>query len=101
MLAPSAAWGQGGPGWLDATKGRHANPAFTLRVYAHAVREEESGLSFAEFGDGAPRRYTALNENGVGDDCANPSDSLVELGGIEPPTLRLPERHEFRGSAWN
>jgi hypothetical protein len=26
----------------------HQDPAFTLRVYAHAMREEETDLSFAE-----------------------------------------------------
>jgi integrase len=37
----------------------HADPALTLRVYAHAMRNEETDLSFAEFGD--PKRpYTAL-----------------------------------------
>jgi hypothetical protein len=36
----------------------HADPAFTMRVYAHALREEETDLSFASFGD--PKRpYTA------------------------------------------
>jgi hypothetical protein len=43
----------------------HANPAFTMRVYAHALPEEEVDLSFAEFGvagDGAGRRYTAPNK---------------------------------------
>jgi integrase len=37
----------------------HADPSLTLRYYAHALREEETDLSFAEFGD--PRRpfYTA------------------------------------------
>jgi integrase len=28
----------------------HADPTLTLRVYAHAMREEETDLSFAEFG---------------------------------------------------
>ena len=37
----------------------HSDPALTLRVYAHAMRNEETDLSFAEFGD--PKRpYTAL-----------------------------------------
>ncbi len=30
------------------------------------------------------------DENGAGDGAANPARGLVELGGIEPPTLRLP-----------
>jgi len=33
--------------WVAQQLG-HADPAFTLRVYAHAMREEESDLSFAE-----------------------------------------------------
>ena len=28
----------------------HADPALTLRVYAHALREEETDLSFLDFG---------------------------------------------------
>ncbi len=34
-----------------------ADPALTLRVYAHAMRNEEADLSFAEFSD--PRRPLA------------------------------------------
>jgi integrase len=34
----------------------HADPGFTLRVYAHTMREEETDLSFAEFG-GPGRLY--------------------------------------------
>ena len=54
------------------------------------MREEEVDLDFATFGDGAKRLYPAPNENGAGDALVNPAKSLVELGGIEPPTLRLP-----------
>jgi hypothetical protein len=38
----------------------HADPALTLRVYAHAMRGDETDLSFAEFGDGTRRHQTAL-----------------------------------------
>ena len=38
----------------------HADPALTLRVYAHAIREEEHDLSFADFG----RLETALSDSG-------------------------------------
>jgi hypothetical protein len=31
----------------------HADPALTLRVYAHALLEEERDLGFADFGAGA------------------------------------------------
>jgi integrase len=45
----------------------HSDPALTLRVYAHAMRNEETDLSFAEFGDPkrpytAPRNETELEE---------------------------------------
>jgi integrase len=39
--------------WVADVLG-HADPALTLRVYAHAMREAESDLSFADFG-AAPR----------------------------------------------
>jgi len=46
--------------WVAEQLG-HADPALTLRVYAHAMREEESDLSFLEFGRdlGPGRPYTA------------------------------------------
>ena len=36
----------------------HASPMLTLRTYAHAIREEEADLAFADFGDpiGSPGR---------------------------------------------
>jgi hypothetical protein len=40
----------------------HSDPALTLRVYAHAMREEETDLSFAEFG-GSERLYPAPTES--------------------------------------
>ena len=67
----------------------HAKPAFTLEVYVHAMPNDETDLSFAEFGSPG-RPYTAPDENGAGERLANPAKYLVELGGIEPPTLRLP-----------
>jgi hypothetical protein len=33
--------------WVAAQLG-HSDPALTLRVYAHAMREEESDLAFAD-----------------------------------------------------
>jgi len=36
------------PRWVADQLG-HADPALTLRFYAHALREEETDLSFAEF----------------------------------------------------
>ena len=44
----------------------HADPALTMRVYAHAMREEESDLSFAEFGD--PKRPYTAPDSGVASD---------------------------------
>ncbi|MAJ61817.1 MAG: hypothetical protein CBC48_18960 [bacterium TMED88] len=35
--------------WVASQLG-HASPEFTLRVYAHALREEETDLSFLDFG---------------------------------------------------
>jgi phage portal protein BeeE len=64
----------------------------TLKTYAHAMREEEVDLGFATFGDSTKRPYTAPNENEVGEKLSNPAKTLVELRGIEPLTLRLPER---------
>jgi integrase len=43
--------------WVADVLG-HADPALTLRVYAHALRAEEADLSFADFG-GPGRPYTA------------------------------------------
>jgi hypothetical protein len=43
--------------WVAEQLG-HSDPALTLRVYAHAMREEESDLSFADFG-GSERPYPA------------------------------------------
>jgi hypothetical protein len=42
----------------------HADPALTLRVYAHAIRSEEEDVDFADFGC-AGRRYTAVDDLGA------------------------------------
>jgi integrase len=70
----------------------HSSPMLTLKTYAHAMREEEIDLGFATSGAGAKRLYPAPNENGVEEKLSNPAIKLVELRGIEPLTLRLPER---------
>jgi integrase len=69
----------------------HSSPMLTLKTYAHAMSEEEVDLSFATFGESPKRPYTAPNEKGASDQVANPLNSVVELRGIEPLTLRLPE----------
>jgi hypothetical protein len=68
----------------------HSSPMLTLKTYAHAMREEEVDLSFATFGESPERPYTAPNKKGAGEESANPLNSVVELRGIEPLTLRLP-----------
>ncbi len=51
--------------WVSSQLG-HANPELTLRVYAHAMREEETDLSFLDFGGtkrhpgGTERRADAI-----------------------------------------
>lgn len=67
--------------WVAQQLG-HQDPAFTLRVYAHAMREEEKDLSFAEFG-GSGRPHTASAANGDPDEATQP---LVFTGG--PPGTR-------------
>ena len=45
----------------------HSDPALTLRVYAHAMREDDRDVSFAEFGD-SERLYTSPGEG-----CCSPA----------------------------
>ncbi len=66
----------------------HADPALTLRVYAHAMREEETDLSFAEFG-GSERLYPAPKDSGGDGESPNYANSLARREGLEPPTLRF------------
>jgi integrase len=47
--------------WV-ATQLGHANPALTLRLYAHALREEEADLSFLDF-DGTKRHPRGTERN--------------------------------------
>ena len=71
----------------------HADPALTLRVYAHAMLDEEIDLSFAEFG-GPRRLYTAPIDEGAFGEAANSSNSMARREGFEPPTLRFEESSE-------
>jgi integrase len=73
--------------WLADQLG-HADPAFTLRVYAHAMREEETDLSFAEF-DLSKRLYTSPTVESDDDEIANPLIQMARREGFEPPTLRF------------
>jgi integrase len=68
----------------------HSDPALTLRVYAHAMREEEQDLSFADFG-GPGRPYTAPDDGDEVDAARNVPESLARREGLEPPTLRFEE----------
>ncbi len=52
------------------------------------MRQEESDLSFADFG--APKRpYTAPLVGGEQDEAGNVAESLARREGFEPPTLRF------------
>ncbi len=74
----------------------HADPALTLRVYAHAMQDEESDLSFANFGD-SKRLYPAPAESDASAKSRNPAKSLVGRQGLEPWTIGLKARHSFIG----
>ncbi len=83
--------------WVASQLG-HANPELTLRVYAHALREEETDLSFLDFGGTKrhprgtePKRAAAMKKplrvtprRGLG--------SLERETGFEPATLSLGKR---------
>ncbi len=66
----------------------HSDPALTLRVYAHAMREEEDDLSFADFG-GSERLYPAPDQKSVSAESPNSLERLARREGLEPPTLRF------------
>jgi integrase len=69
----------------------HADPALTLRVYAHAIQDEESDLSFANFGD-SKRLYPAPTELAESVKSRNPLKSMVGRQGLEPWTIGLKAR---------
>jgi len=66
-----------------------ADPALTLRVYAHAIRQAEADLSFADFG--------GLRRPPRGPSPATSVAAMAPREGLEPPTLRF----EARGLAWS
>ena len=53
------------------------------------MREEESDLSFAEFGSGSKRFYPAPGSESTTDESPNYLDSMARREGLEPPTLRF------------
>jgi hypothetical protein len=66
----------------------HSDPALTLRVYAHAMRDEEDDLSFADFG-GPERFYPAPAPDSDSTELHNYAESMARREGLEPPTLRF------------
>jgi hypothetical protein len=76
----------------------HSSPTLTLKTYAHALREEEVDLSFAEFG-GPKRHYAAppglkerSNENAPDLTGRGRSKNLEHETGLEPATSTLAKR---------
>ena len=66
----------------------HADPALTMRVYAHFLPQQEADLSFADFG--APKRpYTAPAFEDEMVSAGNVANLLAPPGGLEPPTHGL------------
>ena len=61
----------------------------TLRTYAHALREEETDLSFAEFG-GPGRPYTAPEIEEASEEARNPPESLVGRQGEQAQLASKP-----------
>ena len=72
----------------------HADPALTLRVYAHALPEEDSDLSFADYSV-AERLYPAPGSEDDGHDPRNFPKTLAPPGGLEPPTHGLGNRRSI------
>ena len=83
--------------WVAEQLG-HSSPMLTLKTYAHAIREEEMDLSFADFEvrDGSERLYPAPT-SATGDEHKSAPD-LTDRGrlrflehetGLEPATPTL------------
>ncbi len=80
--------------WVSSQLG-HASPELTLRVYAHVMREEESDLSFLDFG-GTKRHPRGTNNSKVATMRKPPrlnqrrgDGNLERETGVEPATLSL------------
>ena len=69
----------------------HADPAMTLRVYAHAMKREEEDLSFVEFGLAKPR-YTSLALPPENDESRNPPGIIGRPWGARTPDPRIKRR---------
>ncbi len=82
----------------------HANPAFTLKTYAHTLPSEEHDLGFADFAlAGVPERpYTDPRSRAAlsaqlpqSRNHTNPKGkSLERETGLEPATLSMASREE-------
>ncbi len=80
--------------WVASQLG-HANPELTLRVYAHALREEETDLSFLDF-DGTKRhprgteqKRAVATKKPLRVTPRRGLDFLERETGLEPATLSL------------
>ena len=80
--------------WVASQLG-HANPELMLRVYAHALREEEADLSFLNFGD--PKRHPDGTDEKRALHATKPPRATPRRGfgilehetGLEPATTTL------------
>ncbi len=68
----------------------HADPALTLRVCAHAMRDEEHDLSFAEFG-GSKRLYPAPTPESDNGESPDPAESMARREGFARSLRSLSE----------
>ncbi len=69
----------------------HADPALTLRVYAHAIQDAEPDLSFADCG-GSERLSTSPSVTSEFEQAPNHPERLVGPRGLEPRTVGLKAR---------
>ena len=80
--------------WVAGQLG-HSTAELTLRVYAHALREEETDLSFLDFGGtrrhprGTKRRSAQPARTPRGATMRRVRERLARREGLEPPTLRF------------
>ena len=74
----------------------HADPALTLRVYAHAIREAEPDLSFVDFGV-TERRYPSPTSDASSAEDTQPREILGGPSGtrtLDPRVKRAEPGHE-------